>query len=589
MPIVLGIDFGTSNSCISYFDGSNYNILTNEYGKYTTPSCVYFNPTTDEILYGETAYVSLKNPCNIIYNIKRLLGITYSEFKNNKELEYFFRHLHVVKDPKSEYCCVKVTYNNVVQTFSIEYICKIFIQNLISYAQTHLNHPVQSAVITVPVKFSHIQRTIIKQIFQDININVLRILNEPTAASLAYIHNNDNNDNKYNNDTNLKNILVIDCGGGTTDFTVLESDYSEMFFQVKQTLGDSFLGGEDITNNLLNYVLSKSNVCFTTRQIDKIRKLCETCKCNLSFTTQESIDECNKFIQISRPQFVSINQDFFNKIKQYLYQITFDIDKVILVGGTTRIPHFIKIVKDVFGHDIIIQNSLNPDHTISIGAARQGYLLTNEIKSTQLDVTFLDITSMSLGIETIGGIMTPIISKGSILPISKTQNFTKSDSDNEIDIRIFQGERRLVKDNLFLGSFNITTLSKNHSIIQVTFDINSDGILIITAKEKSQSTEKTLVITDYLKQLNETYTYSDEFEKIQDSEMSNKILAKIELNNIYQTFIRNYQNFKHIRLTELLNTISDIITNFEDYTTEYLIEYKKTFQEQWHTTCINLT
>lgn len=589
MPIVLGIDFGTSNSCISYFDGSNYNILTNEYGKYTTPSCLYFNPTTDEILYGETAYVSLKNPCNIIYNIKRLLGITYSEFKNNNELEYFFRHLHVVKDPKSEYCCVKLTYNNVVQTFSIEYICKIFIQNLISYAQTHLNHLVQSAVITVPVKFSHIQRTIIKQIFQDININVLRILNEPTAASLAYIHNNDNNDNKYNNDTNLKNILVIDCGGGTTDFTVLESDYSEMFFQVKQTLGDSFLGGEDVTNNLLNYVLSKSNVCFTTRQIDKIRKLCETCKCNLSFTTQESIDECNKFIKISRPQFVSINQDFFNKIKQYLDQITFDIDKVILVGGTTRIPHFIKIIKDVFGDDIIIQNSLNPEHTISIGAARQGYLLTNEIKSTQLDVTFLDITSMSLGIETIGGIMTPIISKGSILPISKTQNFTKSDSDNEIDIRIFQGERRLVKDNLFLGSFNITTLSKNNSIIQVTFDINSDGILIITAKEKSQSTEKTLVITDYLKQLNETYTYSDEFEKIQDSEMSNKILAKIELNNVYQTFIRNYQNFKNIRLTELLNTISDIITNFEDYTTEYLIEYKKTFQEQWHTTCINLT
>ena len=608
---ILGIDFGTSNTCISYFDGSNYRIIPNEQGKYTTPSCIYFNPTSDEILYGETAYISSQNPCNIIYNIKRLIGTSYSEFKNNKELEYFFRHLNIVQDHKSDYCSITLTYNNVVQTFSIEYICKLFLQHIISYAQTHLNHPVQSAVITVPVQFTHIQRNILKTTFQDININVIRILNEPTAATLAYIHNtneqntneqntNEQNTNEQNEYNTNENVLVVDCGGGTTDFTVLECDYSDMFFEVKQTCGDIFLGGEDITNNLVNYVLSKSNVCFTTKRVDNIKKQCETCKCNLSFTTKDNIfiNE-NQNLCISRPQFISINNVFFDKIKSYLMQITFKINKVIFIGGTTRIPHFVTIVRDIFGKDILVQNKINPDHTVSIGAAIQGYLLTNEINTTgtdtdtgtgtNLDITFLDIAPMPLGVETIGGIMSPIISKGSILPVSKTQDFTNSDSNSEIDIRVFQGERRLVKDNLFLGSFKIILdeTKKNNVIIQVTFDINSDGILIVTAKEKSQTNEKMLIITDYLKRLDDTYTYSDEFEKIKDSEMSTKILAKIELNNIFQSISYKYTIKDNIQLKQLLNEISDIITNFQDYTTEYLVEYKNKFQEQWH--IINLT
>ena len=625
--IVLGIDFGTSNTCISYFDGSNYHIIPNEQGKYTTPSCIYFNPTSDEILYGETAYISLQNPCNIIYNIKRLIGTSYSEFKNNKELEYFFRHLNIVHDQKSDYCSITLTYNNVVQTFSIEYICKLFLQHIISYAETYLNQPVQSAVITVPVQFTYIQRNILKTTFQDINVFVLRILNEPTAATLAYIHNaNDQNEqsaNKQNaneqnvneqnvneqnvNEQNVnENILVVDCGGGTTDFTVLECDYSDMFFEVKQTCGDIFLGGEDITNNLVNYVLSKSNVCFTTKRVDNIKKQCETCKCNLSFTTKDNIfiNE-NQNLCISRPQFISINKVFFDKIKSYLMQITFKINKVIFIGGTTRIPHFVTIVRDIFGKDIVIQNKINPDHTVSIGAAIQGYLLTNNVNTTEtetetgtnLDITFLDIAPMSLGVETIGGIMSPIISKSSILPVSKTQDFTNyNEIDNEIEIRVFQGERRLVKDNLFLGSFKIILdkTKKNNVIIQVTFDINSDGILIVTAREKSSLVnEKMLIITDYLKRLDDTYTYSDEFEKIKDSEMSSKILAKIELNNVFQSI--SYKYFRqqndiqlNVKLQQLLDKISDIIDNFENYTTGDLIEYKTKFQEQWHITCINL-
>jgi molecular chaperone DnaK (HSP70) len=198
---------------------------------------------------------------------------------------------------------------------------------------------------------------------------------------------------------------------------------------------------------------------------------------------------------------------------------------------------------------------------------------------------------MSFGVETVGGIMSPIISKGTILPVSKTQSFTNSDSHNEIDIRVFQGERRLVKDNLFLGCFKIILdkTIKTNVIIQVTFDINSDGILIVTAKEKSQTHEKMLIITNYLKQLDEIYTYSDEFEKIQDSEMSSKILAKVELNNVFQIFsYKKQQMYKeNIKLQQLLNEISDIIRNFEKYTTGDLIEYKNKFQEEWH--IINLT
>lgn len=576
--ITLGLDFGTSNTCISYMNNNIINIITNQLGNYTTPSCLYFDKTTDEILYGETALEKTKGG-TIVTNFKRLFGITYTHYSQNKDLQNCFKHLHISKDNDSDYCCITVLYNNKLHHFTITKLVEMFLSHLLN----HINILSNNIVITVPVEFNINQRQMIKTCLQHIGYNTLRILNEPTAATLAYIYHNTSQP-KQN-----ENVLVIDSGGGTTDCTLLDADYENCFFEVIKTNGDKNLGGNDITNNLTTYIMSKITGVISVKNLQKIYKIAEKTKHNLSFKTNdkiflENIDNKDMIVEINRRLFETINNEWFNKFKLLIQEISdgLHVDKIIFVGGTTRIPKIKEILLDHFDDNIIICNRLNPDHTVSMGAAVQASLF-NQTSDT-VDITFLDTISMSLGVETIGGIMTPIISKNSIIPTSKTEHFLATPDENTLDIHVYQGERRFVKDNLFIGTLKIPCREKNTKF-QITFDITSDSILVVTVRNPTTTKEISMCFENYKTTLDTKYTYEDDFDKLNDIEQSNLITAKIELTNSFE-LLRRIGN-EHLlqnksEYDQLLSETLYIIENYKMYDAKYINDQKKVFEKKWH-------
>lgn len=584
--INFGIDFGTSNTCISYILNGTPHIVINERGSYTTPSCLFFYENSDNILYGETA-LECKDKGTLITNIKRLFGLLYDDYIKDKNLEQFFKNINIERDPTSNYCSILITHNHRIKRFTINKLIEYYLKWLLTYASSSIENSSRDIVITVPVHFNLYQRESFKNCFTNIGYNVLRILNEPTAATLAYIQNN----NTYNSSlekTSLENILVLDCGGGTTDCTILEADYDNLFFEVLETWGDPFLGGSDLTNKLVSFIISnllKNKCTFSIKQTEYIRKQSEICKHNLSFK-----DNYNFIIyqndqiytkNISRISFQNINTSWFKRLETIIKNISYKIDKIILVGGTTRIPFIQDILINHFGKDIPIYNKIDPDHTVSIGASVQANMLS-EIKSEN-NITFLDTISMSLGIETIGSIMTPIISKNTIIPCNRTETFVAT-QDN-ININIYQGEKRFVTDNLFLGSVKINNIKKD--IIQISFDINSDGILKIKVKNNSNGSLEIISINDYKKCIDTLYTYEDDFNKLSDIEISNLILAKIELNNSLEllqsvSLENNTSILTNTDYIKLLKDTKNVIENYKKYTSEYLKNYKQYFEEEWH-------
>lgn len=576
--ITLGLDFGTSNTCISYMNNNIINIITNQLGNYTTPSCLYFDKTTDEILYGETALEKTKGG-TIVTNFKRLFGITYTHYSQNKDLQNCFKHLHISKDNDSDYCCITVLYNNKLHHFTITKLVEMFLSHLLN----HTNILSNNIVITVPVEFNINQRQMIKTCLQHIGYNTLRILNEPTAATLAYIYHNTSQQQQN------ENVLVIDSGGGTTDCTLLDADYENCFFEVIKTNGDKNLGGNDITNNLTTYIMSKITGGISVKNLQKIYKIAEKTKHNLSFKTNdkiflENIDNKDMIVEINRRLFETINNEWFNKFKLLIQEISdgLHVDKIIFVGGTTRIPKIKEILLDHFDDNIIICNRLNPDHTVSMGAAVQASLFNRT--SDTVDITFLDTISMSLGVETIGGIMTPIISKNSIIPTSKTEHFLATPDENTLDIHVYQGERRFVKDNLFIGTLKIPCREKNTKF-QITFDITSDSILVVTVRNPTTTKEISMCFENYKTTLDTKYTYEDDFDKLNDIEQSNLITAKIELTNSFE-LLRRIGN-EHLlqnksEYDQLLSETLYIIENYKMYDAKYINDQKKVFEKKWH-------
>lgn len=578
--IILGLDFGTSNTCISYFLNNKNHIVINEYGEYTTPSCIFFSKDDDEILYGKTAMECKRSGC-LISNIKRLLGLTYSDYIQNTNVQHFFKHLNIERDNVSEYCSILLIHNNVPKKISVSKIIEIYLKWLLESAKSSIDNLSNDIIITVPVHFNIHQREIMKQCLGNIGYNVLRIINEPTSATLSYIYSSKSN--------NIENILVLDCGGGTTDCTILEADYDNLFFEVLETRGDPFLGGDDITNNLVTYIIKHTqNYNFSLKNIENIRNKCQVCKYNLSFKNNDKIiidhDDNIKVFNISKTTFENINKSWFKSLENIIKQVScnYKIDRIILVGGTTRIPYIKNILHNIFGLNIIIDNSLNPDHTVSIGAGIQGFMLTRE--NDENDITFVDTISMSLGIETIGGIMSPIISKNTIIPSSKTETFIATDDDC-ININIYQGEKRFVKDNLFLNSIKINT--KKNDIVKITFDITSDGTLHIITRNETNKQNNEISLHNYKKKIQDEYVYEDHCDKLSDLDLSNLIMAKIELNNTFKLLQKiSEENNKTItnnpEYNKLLNDTNYVLENYKIYTVDYLKTYKKTFEETWH-------
>ena len=601
--ISLSLDFGTSNTCISYINNKIVNIITNQLGNYTTPSCLYFDNTTDEILYGETALEKTKGG-TVITNFKRLFGITYTNYSQNKDLQNCFKHLHISKDKLSNFCCITTLYNNTLHHFTINKLVEMFLSHLLNYANISNDVLSNDIVITVPVEFDINQRQMIKTCLQNIGYNTIRILNEPTAATLAYIYHNSHNNTPSNilqqngpqQNANIlpqnEIVLVIDSGGGTTDCTLLDADYENSFFEVLKTNGDKNLGGNDITNNLTTYITSKITGAISVKNLQKIYKISEKTKHNLSFKTDdkiflENIDNKDMIIEINRRLFETINNKWFNKFKLLIQDISdgVHIDKIIFVGGTTRIPKIKEILLEC--NNIIICNQLNPDHTVSIGGAVQASLFNRD---SDIDITFLDTISMSLGVETIGGIMSPIISKNTVIPTSRTENFLANpdESESTLDIHVYQGEKRFVKDNLFIGTLKIPC--KKNTKFQITFDITSDSILVVTVRNPTTTKEISMCFENYKTTLDTNYTYEDDFDKLNDIEQSNLITAKIELTNSFELLRRigeehlsEESEYDKLEYDQLLNETLYIIENYKMYDANYINDQKKHFEKKWHT------
>lgn len=616
---VVGIDFGTTNSCISYLNNQSHPIvIQNPEGLYTTPSCIYYDINTSDILFGVTAQNLLQSNQNSIYlnniitNVKRLVGMSYHEWTLNTPLQEFFKRKNtkIVKD-EDGMVGIELTYNNRVVVLSTKHIIKSFLRYLKSIAHEYFGKPICEIVITVPAYFSDLQRCHIKECCEILDLKVLRIINEPTAAALAYGF--DTNREHFSTFVS-ENVLVIDCGGGTTDISILLMDYEDQIFEVKNVTGNNFLGGEDITDSLVTYVIQKMGLIadnLTPKQFNKLKNGCESLKQQLSFQkiaklNLESFEKDNDVqLQVSREELLGVCSDFFLQVSSLIKKtvLGYIVDKVVLVGGTTRVPYMSELCHSILGNSVPICNTLDPDQTISIGAAVQGYLLLQSNSGTKYEknrgITILDIVPMSLGVETVGGLMSILVSKNTFIPTSRTQLYTNSeDHITELDINVYQGERRLVKDNKCLATFKLKGLNPDHKRgemnVKVTFNVDANGILFVEAEETQSSLKQSVTIN-----VEKVCGVANAFDKLsleddfvfQDSYTSNQILAKLELYDTLKYLLTFYHEhrktflpsqFEDRLLNELFNKVFDVVQCYNSYSPQQLQECKTSFERDFH-------
>ena len=496
MGKVIGIDLGTTNSCVSIMEGGDPKVIQNAEGTRTTPSMVAFNDDGERLIGQVAKRQSVTNPLRTIYSIKRLMGqdIKSAEVKHTKKMVSY----EIVKG-NQDLAYVKVNDKN----YSPQEISASILQKMKQTAEEYLGETVTEAVITVPAYFSDAQRQSTKDAGKIAGLDVLRIINEPTAAAMAY-----GLDKKHD-----EKIAVFDLGGGTFDISILE--IGEGVFDVKSTNGDTFLGGDDFDNRLISFFADefKKENGIDLREdkmaLQRLREAAEKAKhelsassetdVNLPFITADASGPKHLNLKITRAKFESLVDDLIQgclepcrKALKDAACTSKDINEVILVGGMTRMPKVQEIVKEFFGKEP--HKGVNPDEVVALGAAIQAGVLQGDVK----DVVLLDVTPLSLGIETLGGVFTRLIDRNTTIPTKKAQVFsTAEDNQNAVTIRVFQGEREMAADNKVLGQFNLEDIPpapRGLPQIEVAFDIDANGIVSVSAKDKGTNKEQKITI-----------------------------------------------------------------------------------------------
>lgn len=589
--IAIGIDLGTTYSCVGVWRNDKVEIISNEQGNRTTPSYVAFTPT--DHLIGDAAKSQVNmNPTNTIFDAKRLIGRKFTDATVQDDIKHWpFKVVNVGDKP-----FIEAMHEGSTRQFSPEQISSMVLTKMKQVASTYLGEEITDAVITVPAYFNDAQRQATKDAGRIAGLNVMRIINEPTAAALAY-----GLDKKSTGETN---VLIFDCGGGTHDVSLLAIEAG--LFEVKATAGNSHLGGEDFDNILVKHCVDdfkkrhQVDITSSVKSLRKLRTYCERAKRTLSAANQATVeidslyDGIDYSITITRSSFEMMCDALFKKTFEPVEKVLIDsgIDKrhiheIVLVGGSTRIPKIRQMLSEYFGGKQL-NESVNPDEAVAYGAAIQAAILSGNTSEKLNEILLLDVTPLSLGLETAGGIMANIIDRNSSIPCKKSQTFsTASDNQPAVTIKIYEGERRLTKDNNLLGTFdleNIPPAPRGVPKIEVTFDLDANGILNVTAQDTAGGESKNITITNNKgrfseEQIKQMIAEAKEFEEA-DNKRAGAINAKNELENyaltIKQTLSR--PETSNIIDSETREQIEKLINDNVNFIYEHATEDKETYE-----------